>query len=251
MRMVRWSRVKTTVLCVCFKSKPQTQKDPVALGILRPVLSIILSCFFDVISYLFNLTSFHRMKLPKNFKSKQSEYKSGAMLINRRSNRRSYSAPAWISEFESNPLKWFERDVGTEILVLTSSLNDQKRKCCSQWPYCYPYHFCMSLLFLILVWVWNIQFSPIPGTSLALISCLCNSRLLFKLYPSASSVLLHIAVLSSAVFLLSFPLLLSPPLSAPATLQAMFFMKTTMRTGQITIWCQTWENRWQRTNALF
>lgn len=78
------------VLCVCFKSKPQTQKDPDALGILRPVLSIILSCFFDVILYLFNLTSFHRMKLPKDFKSKQSAYKSGAVLINRRSNRRSF-----------------------------------------------------------------------------------------------------------------------------------------------------------------
>lgn len=142
MRMVWWSRVMTTVLCVCFKSKPQTQTDPVARGILSTILSIFLSCFFffNVILYLFNLTSFHRMKLPKIFKSKRSTRKSGAGLINRRSNRRSYSAPAWISEFESNPLKWFERDVGTEISVLTSLPNDQKRKCCSQWPYCYPYN---------------------------------------------------------------------------------------------------------------
>ena len=74
------------VLCVCFKSKPQTwkkKKGPVASGILRPVLSIFLSCFLMWYwnnSCLFNLTSFHRMKLPKNFKSKQSAYKkwSGA-----------------------------------------------------------------------------------------------------------------------------------------------------------------------------
>lgn len=45
-----------------------------------------------------------------------------------------------------------------------------------------------SPFFRILVWAWNIQFSPIPGTSLPLISCLHKSRRLFKLRPSASRV---------------------------------------------------------------
>jgi len=186
--------------CVSVLNQTADSKRPSRIGYSETFLKHIFILFFDVILCLFNLTSFHRMKLPKNFKSKQSTYKSGAELINRSSNRRSYSAPAWISEFESNPLKWLERDVGTEILVLTSSANDQKRKCCFQWPYCYPHQCCISLLFLILVWAWNIQFSPIPGTSLPLISCLSNSRLLFKLCSSASPVPLHIAVLSPAVF---------------------------------------------------
>lgn len=140
------------------------------------------------------------MKLP-NTSNQSSHHIRVERSLYRRRNRRSYSAPAWISDFESNPLNWFERDVGTQIAVLTSSPNDQKRKCCSQWPYCYPQQRHISLLFLIPVWVWNIQFSPIPGTSLPLISCLHNSRRLFKLRPRVP---LHIATHT-----LSLPLFLS------------------------------------------
>lgn len=154
------------------------------------------------------------MKLPKMW-YQSSQHKSGV----EHSNRRSYAALAWI--LDSNPLKWFEWDVGTEIVALTSSPSDQKRKCCSQWPYCYPLKRHVSLLFLILVWDWNIQFSPIPGTSLPLISCLHKSRRLFKLRPSASRVPLHIHSP-----LLSFPL--SPSLLAPAASHAMFFWKETL-----------------------
>lgn len=149
------------------------------------------------------------MKLPK------TSYQSSQHIRAVHSNRRSYAVLAWI--LESNPLKWFERDVETEIVALTSSPNDQKRKCCSQWPYFYPLKCHVSLPFLILVWVWKIQFSPIPGTSLPLISCLHKSRRLFKLRPSASRVPLYIHSL-----LLSFSL--SPSLLAPAA-HAMFFWR--------------------------
>lgn len=102
------------------------------------ILFFFFSCNIEIILAFSTQLPSIGWNCPKNFKSKQSAYKSGAGHINRHSNRRSYAAPAWISVFESSSLKWFERDVGNEIVALTSLPGDHKRKCGSQWPYCYP-----------------------------------------------------------------------------------------------------------------